>query len=70
MASYVQHWQCGLVLEENTATNIAKALKVLKGKYEKGSLSDMGKNARAMVDADFQWPQIANALVESAYKSE
>jgi len=36
--------------------------------FEKGELNNMGNNSRAMVDAEFQWPQIAKTLVEKAYK--
>jgi glycosyltransferase involved in cell wall biosynthesis len=68
MASYIKRWGCGLVLEENTPVEIANSLELMQSFYKKGKLNDMGKNSRSMMDAEFQWPQIADALVERVYK--
>jgi glycosyltransferase involved in cell wall biosynthesis len=68
MASYLRHWNCGFALEENTPVEIANAMELMHGLFEKGELLSMGEKARALAETEFQWPKIANTLVESLYQ--
>lgn len=62
--SFVKKYQSGIVLLENTPTEIADAFATARNLFSKNKLVEMGLRGRKMVEQEFAWKHIAKQLVE------
>ena len=65
LASYVQEWQAGWVLEENTPEHLAEALYEAEKKWQGQTLAAYGQQARQMVENVFTWEKVSEQLLVS-----
>jgi glycosyltransferase involved in cell wall biosynthesis len=63
LAEYVEESNAGVVLEENTAAGIERALDRIQQLYESRQLKPMGENARQLVQREFSWEENARGFV-------
>ncbi|TAE47570.1 MAG: glycosyltransferase family 1 protein [Bacteroidetes bacterium] len=61
---YIASHHSGIHLAQNDVRHITAALHEMEGHFHKGSLREMGDNARNMVRDTFNWPRIASLVVD------
>lgn len=64
LGRFVEKYQCGIVLKENTAREIAKSLKRIEELKEKETIVELRRNAFRMIKEEFTWSFIAEKMVE------
>jgi glycosyltransferase involved in cell wall biosynthesis len=64
VGSYVSKHNAGLVLFKNMPDSIAQGMRSYKDILNSGRLSEIGLNARRMIEKDFGWTRIASELVK------
>jgi glycosyltransferase involved in cell wall biosynthesis len=64
LGPYISKHGAGFVLFKNRPHTIAQAMQRFENIISSGRLSEIGLNARKMVETDFGWPHIASKLVE------
>lgn len=69
LARDVEKWKAGLVLEHNTASDIAKAMLHCQQLHKLGKLRDMGLQAADMVKTDFNWQVVVQTMTDTLYKA-
>lgn len=69
MDDYVEKWNCGIVLEQNTPQLIAEAMLQAQQLLKTGELKKMGENARTMIQEEFDWKRISKQLL-SIYENK
>ena len=62
MGSFINKDKAGIVLENNTPANIAKAMKTALTWKQDGSIVEVKENAKKMVKNEFNWNSIVNQL--------
>lgn len=62
--SYVQAYDAGLILKENSVEEIAEVMGKFSNDFNQSELNKMGENGRKMVEEEFDWGKIANQLIE------
>jgi glycosyltransferase involved in cell wall biosynthesis len=55
LAEYVERSGAGLVLDETSAAGVARALDRVQRLYDDNRLSQMGENARLLIEREFSW---------------
>lgn len=61
---FVKQYNCGFILEENTPEEIAEVMTTASQFFQENKLGEMGKDARRMVEEEFDWKKIANELIK------
>ena len=64
LGRFVQKYQCGLVLHENSPQEIAKALKKIEDLKMQETIVEYRRNAFRMIKEEFTWSFIAEKMVE------
>lgn len=67
MADDVLHADCGVVLKNNDAEDISRAMTAMAQRFAAGDLDTMGQRAQDMIRRDFDWATIARRLSETLY---
>ncbi|MDA7502100.1 glycosyltransferase [Chitinophagales bacterium] len=62
LGTYVRESNAGIILEENTAENLANALKVIESRFSNNSISEWSQNAREMIEQKFNWSTVAKQM--------
>jgi len=70
MAEYVEQSGAGVVLDETSATGVARALEHVDQLYENNKLHNMGENARRLVEKEFSWEGNAKSFVAAVIAAE
>ena len=60
---YVEEFDCGLVIKNNTSPFIAKEMLKAQELLKNGKLEIMGANAKVMVESEFDWKKICLDLL-------
>lgn len=68
ISAAVEKWKAGIVLEENTASEIAKAMLQCQQLHKINRLSVMGVQAAEMVKNDFNWQKVVQLMTDKIYK--
>jgi glycosyltransferase involved in cell wall biosynthesis len=63
LASYVQEWQAGWVLQENTPEQLANVLHEVEKNWQEQTLPAYGQQARRMVENVFTWEKVSKQLL-------
>ena len=61
---YISRYDCGLLIDPNTPTNIAIQMLTFEKLYKAGQLTHMGDNAKRMITELFDWKVICHQLYE------
>jgi glycosyltransferase involved in cell wall biosynthesis len=69
LGDYFRKFGCGLVIEKNTPQGIANKMSEALQLLENGDLKQLGDNARAMIEGEFDWKKICTNLA-SAYENQ
>ena len=64
LGSYVRRWNAGLILNPNTPSRLAEALKQIQT-LEPSDLAAMGASANEMIETDFTWSEITRRLLQA-----
>lgn len=64
ISAYIDHHEAGIALAENTPLEIALSMNRINSLKQSCDLSQIGKNARFMVETVFNWENIAQELIE------
>jgi glycosyltransferase involved in cell wall biosynthesis len=63
LAEYVERSGAGLVLDETSASGVARVLEHVDRLFENNQLEQMSKNALSLVEMEFSWEKNARSFV-------
>ncbi|MEL6674280.1 MAG: glycosyltransferase [Bacteroidota bacterium] len=67
MGGLIRQHNAGIALPQNTAELIQEALHTFEEKFEDGTLSEFGQNARKMITDSLNWPNVVKRIAEEIY---
>lgn len=65
LAGYVEQSGAGLVLDETSAAGVLRALQRLQRLFENNQLQQMGENAQALIEQEFNWEENARSFISA-----
>jgi glycosyltransferase involved in cell wall biosynthesis len=68
MTEYVNAYQAGISLKENTANDIAASMLQIYQAFQVSSLEQTGNSARTMAEKEFDWKIISQKLIDAHYQ--
>jgi len=63
----IKKWQCGVVIEQGSPTEIAKALEACHELHQNNQLIPLGKQAEQMIKQDYNWHNIVRDIISDLY---
>jgi glycosyltransferase involved in cell wall biosynthesis len=63
LAEYIERNNAGLVMDEISAAGVERVLERVQKMYEAQLLQPMGRNARRMIENEFQWEKNASSFI-------